>query len=123
MPAKKTVYKGKEYHGLPRFYEILDSLAELHSRKNHDYSGVNDPLKNLTHSEDLGIPAWKGVAVRLNDKMDRINGFARKGEFLVNDEGIIDTLMDMSVYAILAVILYERGAAQEKATKTKKVKA
>jgi hypothetical protein len=102
--------KANTYRGHPKFYDVLNELAVLHDRKNHDYAGENDPLRNLRQCEDMGIPSWKGVAVRMTDKMDRIKSFAKKEAFEVNDEGLSDTLMDMAVYSILALILYEERA-------------
>lgn len=104
----------KKYFGHPRFYEIVEELKELHSNKNHDYSGEKDPLRNLRQCEDMGIDAWKGVAVRLTDKMDRIKSYAQKGEFKVGSEGLKDTFRDMAVYAILGLILFEESNGQKK---------
>jgi aspartate carbamoyltransferase catalytic subunit len=57
-------------------------------------------------ARDMGIPPWKGILIRLGDKMSRLESFARKESFQVKDESLIDTLRDVSVYAILAIILY-----------------
>lgn len=100
-------------HGHPRFYELLDELAELHSRKNHDYSG-DDPLANLKMTEAAGIAAWVGVVVRLTDKMSRLLSFAKKRTLLVQDEGIVDTLKDMAIYALLGIVLFEEREKREK---------
>lgn len=99
----------KKLNGHPRFYEILEGLAQLHSAKNSDYAGESDPLRNLRQCADMGIEPWKGVAVRLTDKMDRIKSYAQKGSFEVKDEGLVDTLRDMAVYSILAIILFEES--------------
>jgi len=104
----------KYFNGHPRFYEILEQLAELHDRKNHDYSNEGDPMSNLRQCADMGIPPWMGVGVRLTDKMDRIKSFAKKGEFMVDDEGIKDTFRDMAVYSILALILLEEEELDKK---------
>ena len=40
MPKQKL-------HGHPRFYEIIEALKDLHSRKNHDYASGGDPLGNF----------------------------------------------------------------------------
>ena len=98
-----------KFHGHPRFYEILKSLAKIHSDKNHDYSTEKDPLSNLRSCEDMGIEAWKGVVVRLTDKMDRLKSYAKKGEYKVKGEGLKDTFSDMAVYAILGIILFEEN--------------
>ena len=91
--------------GHPMFNEMLKEMQELHNSKNHDYAGEN-PLGNLEMCEAGGIPAWKGVIVRLTDKMARLLTFCRKEEYLVKDESVEDTFRDMSIYAILGLILY-----------------
>ncbi|KKM24785.1 hypothetical protein LCGC14_1601590 [marine sediment metagenome] len=94
------------FHGHPRFYELLDEMSNLHSRKNHDYSG-DDPLSNLKSSVEIGIPAWKGILIRLMDKWARLKTFAKKETLEVKDESIKDTLMDNAVYSLLCIIVYE----------------
>ena len=101
-----TKGKYKDYHGDPRFYEILERLAQLHSDKNHDYASKEEPLSNLKRCKRV-LPPWKGVIVRLTDKMDRLLSYAEKGEYKVKDEGLKDTFYDMAVYSILGVILFE----------------
>ena len=94
-------------YGHPRFYEILKEMAELHSRKNHDYAGTSDPLKNLRACERLELDPFMGVMVRLQDKWSRLEEFVKSEKLMVKGEGVKDTLMDNAVYSILAVILYE----------------
>ena len=94
----------QEFYGHPMFYELLKQMADLHSRKNHDYAG-DDPLKNLKAANRLGITPFKGVALRLQDKFSRVESFIEKGELLVKDEAIEDTMMDIAVYSLLGIIL------------------
>ena len=96
----------KTYYGDPRFYKILDKLAEIHSSKNHDYAG-EDPLSNFKLSEKMGIPAWKGCLVRMSDKISRLWNFAKTEKLTVKDENVCDTAIDLAVYSILFVLLYE----------------
>lgn len=105
LDTKLSLNRSK-FHGHPRFYKLLQEMADLHSRKNHDYSG-DDPLSNLKSTEEIGIPAWKGVLVRLMDKWGRLKTFAREEHFEVKDESVIDTLMDNAVYSLLCIILFE----------------
>lgn len=93
--------------GHPRFYEILKQMEELHSRKNHDYAGTSDPLKNLRACERLELKPFIGVMVRLQDKWSRLEEFVKSGTLMVKGESVIDTLMDNAVYSVLAIILYE----------------
>ncbi|KKN77866.1 hypothetical protein LCGC14_0356030 [marine sediment metagenome] len=94
-------------YGHPKFYEMLEAMAELHSRKNHDYAGTSDPLKNLRACERLEIKPFIGVMVRLQDKWSRLEEFIKSGKLMVKGESVKDTLMDNAVYSILAIILYE----------------
>lgn len=103
-------------NGHPRFYEILKEMAELHSRKNHDYSDSKDPLSNLKMCESMGIcDSMVGLLVRLSDKYSRlVQLIAKKKENLVKDESVKDTLMDMAVYSILGIILLEEKDGHKK---------
>lgn len=92
--------------GHPDFYKLLEQMADLHSRKNHDYAGENDPLKNLRACERLNLEPFLGVLVRLQDKWSRLEEFVNSGQLMVKDESVIDTLMDNAVYSLLAIILY-----------------
>ena len=114
----KTKYSG----GHPRFYKLLEEIAELHNRKNSDYAENENPLSNLRACEKLilvcphckgsfKLPAWVGVIVRLMDKWDRIIQLVPKimsGEGpAVQNEAIQDTLRDNSVYSLLDIILLD----------------
>ena len=107
--------------GHPRFYEILKQMEELHSRKNHDYAGTSDPLKNLRACERLELKPFMGVMVRLQDKWSRLEEFVKSGKLMVKNESVIDTLMDNAVYSVLAIILYEeqqKGESYDAGTET-----
>lgn len=89
--------------GDQRFYELLEEMAQLHSKKQADYGRVADPLHNLRAASEFGLPADLGVALRLNDKMNRVKTFYSKGQ-LVNDS-VEDDYLDMAIYALHAIIL------------------
>ena len=40
-------------HGHPKFYQILEEMAQLHSDKNHDYAESDRPLGNFERVADL----------------------------------------------------------------------
>jgi hypothetical protein len=80
------------------FGECL-AIAE---KKNADYTGVNqDPFANFKSVESLGISTEAGFLTRMMDKMARIGSFVAKGELLVKDESVKDTLRDLANYACL----------------------
>lgn len=89
------------------YWKILKEIGDLHKRKGADYGSEEDPLANLRAAEAFGIPNWQGVALRIGDKMRRIQAFCRKG-VLVN-ESIEDALLDLANYAVLALALYREG--------------
>lgn len=105
-------------HGHPRFYKLLDEISDLHSRKNHDYAGKQDPLANLKACERIKIscpkckhtfpmPAWIGCIVRMIDKWSRILNFVEQGELKVKRESLKDALQDNAVYSLLDIILFD----------------
>ena len=104
-----------ERPGDPRFHLILKELADLHDRKQADYGREQDPLANIRASAEWGVQAWVGALIRLNDKVRRLQAFARRGTLA--NEGAVDSLNDIAVYAILARILLEEGQAAPAATK------
>ena len=89
-----------------RFYEILETIKNLHDAKKHDY-GNADIFANFRVSELAGIPAWQGSVVRMGDKYARISNFIKKGDFKFKEESIKDTLMDMAIYSLITIVLYE----------------
>ena len=49
----------------------------------------------------------------MGDKYARISNFIKKGEFKFKEEGIKDTLMDMAIYSLITMILFEEEEEQE----------
>ena len=82
------------------FESITYNLAEIYKRKNHDYG---DSFGR--QYEQYGIVS---SAIRLGDKYNRFVSLIEKGENLVKDESLEDTLLDMANYAIMTVIELRR---------------
>lgn len=93
-----------------RFHEILRELGETHDRKSADYGKEGDPLANVRASEEWGIPAWVGAMVRGTDKVRRLQTQATRGSLA--NESAVDAFMDLAVYAIIALVLFEELAAK-----------
>ncbi len=89
-----------------RFKEVLKVMEEVHQAKNQQYAGENGYLSNLKMCEGMGIPAWKGVIVRMTDKMARLMNLsnAEGPEF---QKEVTDALIDMGVYSGMCLIAYE----------------
>jgi hypothetical protein len=90
-----------------RFHALLDEAGELHDMKQDDYGLDSDPFANVRASSEWGIPPWQGAMIRANDKIRRLQTFARKGE--LRNESVIDAFMDLAVYALIARVLYEEA--------------
>lgn len=98
----------------PEMFELLLQMVATSNAKGHDYGG-QDTYSNLRVSDELGVPAWKGVLIRMLDKVSRIKNFARQDTLLVKDESLVDTLMDLSVYSLLCVLMYREYKDKENA--------
>ena len=92
---------------IERFNEILNVIKKLHDAKRHDYGAEEDVFANFRLSELAGIPAWQGSVIRMGDKYARISNFIKKGDFKFKEENIKDTLMDMAIYSLITMVLYE----------------
>jgi len=101
-----------------RFLELLDEMRALSTRKQADYGRSADPFANVRASEDFGIPGWIGSVMRMNDKMRRLQTASRKtlrkhyspnGNIVVtlDNEPLTDSLIDIAVYALISLVLYE----------------
>lgn len=88
------------------FLDVIEELTLLHNKKQSDYGRSVDPFANVRASEDFGVDAWIGCAIRMNDKMRRLQT-AAQGSTLAN-EGIEDSFMDMAVYSMIGLILYRQ---------------
>lgn len=90
--------------GDPRFHGLLQQIGELHDRKQADYGLDHDPFANVRGSQEWGVEPWLGAMIRANDKVRRLQTYARKGS--LSNEGVEDSLMDLAVYALIALILF-----------------
>jgi len=91
-------------YGHPHFYSLIEKMAKLHATKNRDYGGGN-PLGNFLNCEKLGVDPFMGIPVRMSDKWSRICSLTKSGEQHVKDESIEDTLLDLSIYCLLALVV------------------
>ena len=91
-----------------RFYELLNTIKNLHDAKKHDYGAKEDIFANFRLSALTGISPWKGSDVRMGDKYSRICSFIKNGDFKFKEENIKDTLLDMAIYSLITIVLYEQ---------------
>lgn len=97
--------KNREPH--PGFHAVIEEVMAAHLSKGHDYGTADDTFANVRASEEFGVPAWQGVAIRMNDKMSRIKSFCRNGT--LKHESIEDAFLDLCNYAAIALVLYREA--------------
>lgn len=78
------------------FANLTQQMLETFKKKNADYGDSTTQT-----FKEFGLTSY---ATRLNDKLNRIKSFCRKGELEVKDESVVDSLMDMASYCLLAII-------------------
>lgn len=78
--------------------EICEYLNELYRKKNADYG---DSFGKSF--DDWGMTM---ACIRLGDKLNRLTSLAKSKDpgYLVDDESVEDTLMDLANYAIMTII-------------------
>lgn len=87
------------------FKDILNKMYEIYERKNADYG---DSFAKSYDEFGLVSPV-----IRLSDKVERLKTLCNK-EAQVTDESIIDTLIDIAVYAVLTVLEIKKREEKEK---------
>lgn len=88
--------------------EFFEKCHEIMESKNADYSGAQeDPFANFKAVEVYGILTEVGFLTRMADKMARIASFIKRGELLVKDESVTDTLRDLANYSMLLAAYLE----------------
>jgi len=91
---------------MPKTFEYyIDKMLQIRAAKGHDYGDNKDTYANCRRCEEFGVPAWKGVLIRMSDKFQRLVSFTKNGEFKVSDESFEDTLVDLANYAIICAVL------------------
>lgn len=89
------------------FADTVNRMLTIHKAKNNDYS-PQGAFGNFSESEKIGIPAWKGAFVRLQDKYTRATNIIGGKEIKVLDEKLEDTLLDLANYAVIVMVLLDR---------------
>lgn len=87
------------------FEDICFKLRDLYDAKNFDYDdsfGKSFQKFGLTMS-----------AIRLSDKLNRLESFIQHNTLKVTDEPIEDTVMDIANYAIMTLIELHRQKNQK----------
>jgi hypothetical protein len=87
---------------------VLSEIDRLHTMKQADYGTDHDPYNNLRSGEPYGVPAWLHTHIMCQHKANRVQSFVEKGS--LENEHVRDSLIDLAVYAIAAVVLFDESA-------------
>lgn len=76
------------------FEEITKEMNSIYIKKNNDYGNSFDKS-----CDEFGLVS---PAIRMTDKLNRFKSLIKtRDEYMVKDESIKDTLLDLANYAIL----------------------
>lgn len=109
-PKEKVAHAARD----DKFWARLLTIGELHDKKMQDYGIEGDPYHNVRSSQDFGVRPWVGGLTRLNDKVVRLKAYAKKG--VLANESVKDSLLDIAVYALISLELYEQEEADASST-------
>lgn len=88
------------------FEDVTILMRNLYEKKNMDYGD------SFSQSFDKwGLPM---SCIRLGDKLNRLESFAKGKEMQVTDESVIDTLMDLANYAIMTIVEIQNKQEEKK---------
>lgn len=86
------------------YWEIHEEITNLHKKKGADYGSDTDPFANLRAASEIGLSSWKGVMLRILDKVHRLKAFCKKG--VLANESVEDSFLDLANYSMLALALF-----------------
>ena len=81
---------------------LANQMTDLYARKNRDYGNSFDRSMNK-----FGLVV---AAIRIGDKINRLQSLIEKGGAEVKDESIADTFIDLACYSIMTLMWMEGKA-------------
>ena len=87
------------------FSKTQKELYNLFSKKMMDYGLGNIALGGDLENKDDVNYALQGIQIRINDKINRLKNLLKNGKSYVENESIEDTLIDISNYGIIGLLL------------------
>ena len=108
MESKSSITAMKEkYPEIAKAFEaIMKEEYELFAKKMLDYGKANIAVGTALESEEEVKLALTGLFFRMNDKVQRIKNIVVMGNKPnVQDETILDTFRDLSIYGVIAQIV------------------
>lgn len=82
------------------FNDLMDSIKELHDKKNHDYASENNPYSNFEFASllirEFTDPVDQSFACLIGVKLARLGQLLSGKE--PNNESVEDTMRDLTTY-------------------------
>ena len=75
---------------------ICQEQNDIYTKKNHDYGNV---FHQSFEKYGMVMPL-----IRLGDKLNRLETLVLRGNQMVSDESVVDTLYDLANYAIMTIM-------------------
>jgi len=106
---KPVEYVEKNYPATARAFKAFQrEQYELFCKKQMDYGPGNIAMgTTLESDQDINL-ALQGICVRMNDKVNRLVHLVLKQKKTPQNESVMDSFKDLSVYGIMAQIVNER---------------
>lgn len=97
--------KGRLRNGNPKFYKLLEEMAETHDKKSHDYASNDNPSGNYHFAGQMAAlfnhsPEDAGFFGRIAEKIYRLANLESGGK-IPNNESVEDTERDIAVITCL----------------------
>lgn len=103
--------KKKRKMSTTEFREFVGStfiyIQKILDGKNSDYAKDDSPFSNFEKSAGFGIDRLTGLAIRMSDKMARLESYCKKGELKSHDDGLKDIFFDLIGYSVIALAMIE----------------
>jgi hypothetical protein len=119
MNPNTSATNGAKFYGHERFLNLVAEEVALHSQKNADYTSGGDPLGNfkrvaaMLDAWNVDLPPELVAFVYMLKQVDAVGNMLGQ-DYEGQTEDLKARLMDISVYAKLAIILHEEAKdAQE----------
>lgn len=96
-------------------HKEIEEILELTGAKNSDYTGgkgTSNPFANFDGSAELGVDPLVGVAVRMQDKFQRLKAFCKDGELSLETKGdtVRDIYRDLIGYSLISLGMIKRDS-------------
>lgn len=82
--------------------ELFQNVSSTLKQKNNDYTGGSgDPFANFRLADLEGVDPRTGILIRVQDKLQRLRTYIKRGELAVEGEGWQDAVKDVIGYMTL----------------------